>query len=99
MHLLFSAHDAAPEPLTDRLLPKANAEQRLPGLGAGADQLQRNPRVVRRSGSGRDQEARGSAAHRFGDGKLVITLGLKVVHSNAMLDCLFRLGCCCGLLL
>ena len=47
-----AAHHASAEMLPDRLVPEAHPEQRLARIGASGDQIEADPRLVGRTGSG-----------------------------------------------
>src|SRR5690606_34670942 len=60
-----AARHAAAEMLADRLVPQADPEQGLAGIGAGGDEVEADPRLVGRAGPRRDQEALRAARQRL----------------------------------
>ena len=64
MHRDGRADDGAAEGLANGLVAEADAEQRHPGRGGGADQRQADAGLVRRAGAGREQD--GLRLHRQG---------------------------------
>jgi len=68
-----AAHHLPAEMLANRLMTEADAEQGLLQIGAGGDEIEADPGLVRRARAGGDQEGLGVARDRVACGERVVT--------------------------